>query len=100
MPPVVNAEEAVLRPRLGVAPHPGDAVPLPALHLHDVRRRMLCPAVARLDVDGTPRLLLRGRIKPGLLQAAGDRKSVVEGKSASGRVDLGRRTILTKKNTT
>src|SRR3546814_6515784 len=29
------------------------------------------PAVARLDLDGAPRLLLGGRIEPGLLQAEG-----------------------------
>src|SRR3546814_13441370 len=90
-------------------------------------RRMLCPAVARLDVDGTPRLLLRGRIEPGLLQAEGVhaedgviarhvgrpvRKGACDpvpeharqigraswrGKSVSGRVDLGGGRILKKK---
>ena len=51
MPPVVHLEEAVACPGLGIVAHPGDAVALPALHLHDMGDRMLRPAVARLDAD-------------------------------------------------
>src|SRR3546814_17421589 len=45
------------------------------------------------------RLVGRGRTDRGLPLWAGDRKSVVEGKSGAGRVDLGGRRIIKKKKT-
>ncbi len=51
VPPVVDREEAVARPAVGVGRHPGDALLLAALHLHHMRDGVLRPGVAALERD-------------------------------------------------
>ena len=71
VPPIVDLEEAVLRPGFGIVAHPGNAVALPALHLHDMRHRVLRPAVARLDPDGVPSQRFGAGVVAHLLEAEG-----------------------------
>src|SRR3546814_21105315 len=87
---------------LGAAPRPGCGAALPAARAPRPADRHLAAAVPRLVGDragrcgGQPRSimaalsLLRRRRRP-------DRKSVVEGKSVSVRVDVGGRRIIKKK---
>src|SRR5512147_2428620 len=71
MPPVVDGKEVVARPPLLVAPHPRDAVLLPALHFHDMSDGMLRPAAARLELDASASLSFRSAVVAGFLQTEG-----------------------------
>src|SRR5262245_17625129 len=69
MPPIVDLEEALPRPGIAVGAHPRDAVFLAALHFHDMRHRVLRPAVTRLDLHGAPTRRLRPRVVAALFEA-------------------------------
>ena len=71
MPPVVDLEKALLRPGLRIGAHPGDALALPALHLHHMGDRVLGPAVARLELDRAAAGGFRAGVVAGLLQPEG-----------------------------
>ena len=71
MPPVMDGEEAVAAPRIGIAAHPGDAVAGAALHLQHMGHRVLRPAVARLELDGAAAGDLGRTVVAHLLQPEG-----------------------------
>ena len=68
MPPIVDREEAVFGPGVGVDAHPGQALAGLVAHFVDVRDRVPCPGVAPLQLDRRAALLLRLRVVTRLLQ--------------------------------
>ena len=94
VPPQVEAEILDLGPVRLQAGQPGDALRLPALHLHDMGDGMGAPGVVRVDADRFPAALFGAGIVAVLLQrkgiAAGD-EAVVRHRRIPGMHDPGQR---------
>src|SRR3546814_11788430 len=83
----------------------GDLAALDVLVLHSINHRDRAKRLAdiclvlNIEDSHTVNYAVKKLVRTGLVQGEkrGDRKSVVEGKSVSGRVDLGGRRIIKKK---